>query len=267
VLDTGTAPPDTTPPTVTATQPADNATGVSTSANVTATFSEAMDPASITTSTITLRDPANNAVPASVSYDSASRTATLDPTSTLSNSTAYTATIKSGSSGVKDSAGNPLATDRTWTFTTAAPSVTAFPAATVLQTGTARGGTAASLNADDNSYFEVNSTTSGTRTTAWYGRFDSVPAGATGLTVSYVGKNSRSCTQTLAAWRWSDSTWQQFSSRAVGTTEVSLADLAPPGASSDYIGPGGELRVRVRCTTNANFFASGDLLKIAYSGP
>jgi hypothetical protein len=46
--------------------------------------------------------------------------ATLNPTSDLAAGTTYTATIKGGSSGVKDAAGNALASDKTWTFTTAA---------------------------------------------------------------------------------------------------------------------------------------------------
>ena len=44
---TGTTPPDTTPPTVTATSPANGATGVATNTAVTATFSEAMDAATV----------------------------------------------------------------------------------------------------------------------------------------------------------------------------------------------------------------------------
>ena len=45
----------------------------------------------------------------------------LDPTADLAASTTYTATVKGGAAGVKDSAGNPLAADKTWSFTTAAP--------------------------------------------------------------------------------------------------------------------------------------------------
>jgi hypothetical protein len=113
----------------------------------------------------------------------------------------------------------------------------------------------------------VTSTTSGTRTTSWYGSFTSIPAGATSLRVTYTGLNSRSCTQVLAAWRWTDSTWQQLASQAISTTDVTLADLAPPGAASGYIGPTGEVRVRARCTTTANFFTSGDLLRLVYTKP
>src|SRR5262249_19103054 len=54
----------------------------------------------------------------SVSYTDASHTATLTPSAALQASTSYTVTVKGGSSGVKDVAGNALAADVTWSFTT-----------------------------------------------------------------------------------------------------------------------------------------------------
>jgi hypothetical protein len=143
--------------------------------------------------------------------------------------------------------------------------VTRSPAATVIETGTLRGGNAASLSADDDVYYRVNSSTSGTRTSSWYGSFTGVPAGLSGLKVTYTGRNSRNCTQVIAAWRWTDSTWQQLNSGTVGNTDTTRADLVPPGAPSGYVSPTGELRVRVRCTTTASFFASGDLLRVSYT--
>jgi uncharacterized protein DUF4082/concanavalin A-like lectin/glucanase superfamily protein/Big-like domain-containing protein/galactose oxidase-like protein/Kelch motif protein len=115
---------DTTPPTVTAVTPASGATGVVTGTNVTATFSEAMDAATINTNTLELRNPSNTLVAATVTYDAATRTATLDPTPTLAASTTYTATIKGGATDprMKDVAGNALAANFTWSFTTAASS-------------------------------------------------------------------------------------------------------------------------------------------------
>jgi len=114
--------PDTTQPTVTATAPADGTTGVSSGANMTVTFSEGMDPTTISSLTVELRDAANAVVPATVSYDAASRTATLDPNATLANAATYTAVVKGGASDprVKDLAGNALASNVSWSFTTAA---------------------------------------------------------------------------------------------------------------------------------------------------
>jgi hypothetical protein len=61
-------------------------------------------------------------VPASVTYDTASNTAALQPSSSLLAGTTYRATIKGGTSEprVKDLAGNALAANLTWSFTTAA---------------------------------------------------------------------------------------------------------------------------------------------------
>ena len=119
-----------TPPTVTSTSPLNGVSGVSGTADVTATFSEALDPASITGSTFELRDAGNALVAAVVTYNAATRVATLNPTPTLSAGVTYTATIKGGATGVKDVAGNALAANLTWIFTIAAdttpPTVTAF---------------------------------------------------------------------------------------------------------------------------------------------
>jgi hypothetical protein len=118
--------PDTTPPIVTSVTPASGATGVAGATNITATFSEAMDTATINTNTFELRNPSNNLVTATVTYDPVTKTATLDPTANLSASTTYTATIKGGGTDprVKDQAGNALANNFTWSFTTAAVDAT-----------------------------------------------------------------------------------------------------------------------------------------------
>ncbi len=109
---------ETTPPTITARSPASGATGFSRTANITATFSEAMDPATINTSTFQLVGPGNVLVPAVVTYTSSNNRATLNPNATLAARTTYTATVKGGATGVKDVAGNTLAADSTWSFTT-----------------------------------------------------------------------------------------------------------------------------------------------------
>ena len=49
---------DTTPPTVVITNPAGGATGVAITSSITATFSESVQPATVSTSTFTLKDSA-----------------------------------------------------------------------------------------------------------------------------------------------------------------------------------------------------------------
>jgi hypothetical protein len=112
---------DTTAPTVSNTYPADTATGVAFNANVTATFSEVMDVATMTTTTFTVKQ-GTTVVAGVVSY--AGTTATFNPTSDLLPSTAYTATL---STGVSDLAGNAMAAAKTWGFTTGATADTTAP--------------------------------------------------------------------------------------------------------------------------------------------
>ncbi|KYC37737.1 hypothetical protein WA1_04255 [Scytonema hofmannii PCC 7110] len=116
--------PDTTPPTVTASTPVNGTTGVTTSTIITATFSESIDATTINTNTFELRNANNTLIPASVTYDTGNRTATLTPSSPLATATTYTATLKGGSTDprVKDQSGNALAQNYTWSFTTSSSS-------------------------------------------------------------------------------------------------------------------------------------------------
>ena len=113
-----------TAPTVKSSAPPPASFDSSPSTNVTATFSEAMDantltdPTTLTSTTFTLNS-AGGSVAAKVTYDAATNTATLDPDFDLGVGTSYTATIKGGSNGVKDTQGESLAQDFSWTFNTA----------------------------------------------------------------------------------------------------------------------------------------------------
>jgi hypothetical protein len=107
------------PPTISSVSPADGATEVAPQANAVATFSEAMDEGSVETSgNFTLTGPGGLVPAAAVDYDPSTNKATLDPAADLESGLTYTATIKGGTDGVKDSAGNPLASDEVWSFTT-----------------------------------------------------------------------------------------------------------------------------------------------------
>ena len=106
-----------TPPTVTFVTPANGDVGVCpTVAIISATFSKAMNPATINTTTFTLAGPGGTNVPGSVSYSAATNVATFTPTSSLALNTMYAATI---TTGVADTFGNQLAVKFTWSFTTA----------------------------------------------------------------------------------------------------------------------------------------------------
>jgi hypothetical protein len=108
-------PGDTTPPTVSTTAPLASATGVAASSVVSATFSEAMDVATIIGANFKLAT-GTTPVSGTVTYDVASMTATFAPAANFAGGTPYTATV---TTGVKDSAGNAMAADKVWTFNTA----------------------------------------------------------------------------------------------------------------------------------------------------
>lgn len=109
---------DTTPPTLSSVSPTDAATDVLVITNVVVTFSEAMNPSTVSSSTFFLSNGGGNVL-ATITLSSGNTVATLDPTADLANSTAYTVTV---TTGVEDATGNALASQFSSTFSTAAPS-------------------------------------------------------------------------------------------------------------------------------------------------
>src|SRR5215204_366521 len=144
-------------PTVVSTVPPNGTSGVDPAANITATFSEAMSTKSLgicnhctfTSSSktfyllpgnFTALSPTKNPprfcitvtssstacptpIPATVSYNADTKTATLNPSSTLVAGNTYTAVVEGTADGdyvaVKDADGTPMATDYIFHFTTA----------------------------------------------------------------------------------------------------------------------------------------------------
>jgi methionine-rich copper-binding protein CopC len=102
-------------PIVTARTPASGATGISVSSNVAVRFSEPVR--GLSGSTVQLKSPTGKVVPAVLSYNSATRTLTLDPTTALARGTRYTVVVLGGTSAIRDGVGNPLPT-LTWVFKT-----------------------------------------------------------------------------------------------------------------------------------------------------
>jgi hypothetical protein len=206
------------------------------------------------------------ATPVAGSFSWSGNTMTFRPADPLAEGTDYAAKV---STAARDAAGNALGAEKAWDFRTIV-SVTAFPAATVLQAGTLRSGGAGQLASDDNSYYNVNSTPNGTRTSSWYGSFAGVSKALRSLKLTYRGKNSATCTQTLALWRWTTSSWVTLDSRSVGSTEVQV-EGTPTESLANYVNGSagdGELRARVRCTrSSSGFYSSGDLLRLDYKRP
>lgn len=110
---------DLTAPTVSSVTPADGHINVAVSSAVNATFSEAMDPLTLTNVSFTVQG-----VTGLVSMSNANTIATFVPTAALAANTSYTATI---STAVEDLSGNSLVNNKVWTFTTAAAAVAEPP--------------------------------------------------------------------------------------------------------------------------------------------
>jgi hypothetical protein len=110
---------DTTAPTVSTISPADAATNLCLRTPVTATFSEAMDPLTINTTNFAVTD-GGAPVAGTVSYNSTTGVASFVVTNPagFAASRSFVVTIRSGTTGVKDEAGNALAADRVFGFTT-----------------------------------------------------------------------------------------------------------------------------------------------------
>ena len=105
--------PDTTAPVVIQTAPEGRALNVFVNTAVSVTFSEAMDPASITTSTVTLEDADGRKVSATVNY--MGTTAVLAPLRDLDYNTIYIVSI---AATVRDLAGNAMGASHSFSFTT-----------------------------------------------------------------------------------------------------------------------------------------------------
>lgn len=109
---------DTTAPTVTGISPLAAATQVCLSKDVLVTFSEPMDATTINSTTFTVTNNTTSAlVPGLVTYDAASNAATFAVTNPpgFDPSTTFSRVI---TTGAKDLAGNPIASNNTATFTT-----------------------------------------------------------------------------------------------------------------------------------------------------
>ncbi|MEY4748815.1 MAG: hypothetical protein RIQ60_1029 [Pseudomonadota bacterium] len=113
---------DSSAPVVLSVSPAAGATGVDVATRVTARFGESMDATSLNAASFELRGSAGGALAASVVFDAASRTATLTPAVALAPASSYSVLLHGGSVDprVKDAAGNALAADQAWSFSTAA---------------------------------------------------------------------------------------------------------------------------------------------------
>jgi hypothetical protein len=178
-------------PTVTSTIPANGATYVAINQVLTATFNEAMDCATITTSSFTLTGP-GGAVAGTVTCSGTN--ATFTPTSLLTASTVYTATITTGATNV---GGAALASNYVWSFTTS-------PNPAVVSTIPTNGATGVPVNEVLTAIFNegVNCSTVTLSTFTLAG-----PGGAVAGTVGCAGTSATSATFTPTSLLASNSSY------------------------------------------------------------
>ena len=131
---------DNAPPTVRSTYPANNATGVFLNRIISASFSEALDPATVIPATFTLMNGATP-VTGTVSYAATGATASFTPAGNLDAGTVYKATL---TTGIKDASGNAMAGNYVWSFTTGTTADVTPP--TVLSTDPADNETSVAIN-------------------------------------------------------------------------------------------------------------------------
>ena len=90
-------------------------TGVDRATNITVTFSEPIDPASVTDATFTVTPTGGNPISGTIAV--AGATATFTPAALLAYGTTYSVRL---TPGIRDLAGNPMGVQHSWSFTTAA---------------------------------------------------------------------------------------------------------------------------------------------------
>jgi hypothetical protein len=105
-------------PRVSAISPLDGTADTILDVSPSATFDEALDPASVSSDTAKLIDVDGAEVPSTVTYDAAARRVTVNPDVDLGEDVQYTVRIVGGNGGITDAAGNALAADREWSFRT-----------------------------------------------------------------------------------------------------------------------------------------------------
>ena len=127
-------------PTVTSTVPINNATDIALNTAVTATFSVGMDPSTINATTFTLKE-GSTAVSGAVTY--AGTKATFTPAANLAANLIYTATI---TTGAKNKAGDALASNYTWSFTTTTGGIADVTKPTSISTDPGTTATGVALN-------------------------------------------------------------------------------------------------------------------------
>ncbi|MFN3408680.1 MAG: DUF4082 domain-containing protein [Limisphaerales bacterium] len=217
--------PDTNPPVVVSITPTNGATNVPVTSTVSAVFNEALLAATVTTNTFVLLTPASNMVPASVTWNAGTQTATLTPSNALALGVTYTARLLGGTNGLADLATNRLASNYVWSFTTQLPDTN--PPVVLAVTPT-NGATEVPLNSVLTVAFN-EAMLSNTITTNTLRLFDA----ASNLVSAVVSYNPSNFTATLAPTALL-AVNETYTARVTGGAS-GVRDLASNALASDFV--------------------------------
>ncbi|HLA60129.1 MAG TPA: DUF4082 domain-containing protein [Puia sp.] len=119
---------DITAPGILVTSPASASTNISANSSINVFFNEQLNPSTVSGNTVFLKS-GTTTIPSSV-INNTEGGVTLTPSSPLNPNTVYSMTVKggTGTNKITDVAGNALAKDTVWNFTTAPSLTTAIPA-------------------------------------------------------------------------------------------------------------------------------------------
>jgi hypothetical protein len=142
-----------------------------------------------------------------------------------------------------------------------------FPTGVLPDAGTILSGDETSLAADDDQFLVVRSAKPNFGFASAIVLFGGIPNDSNSIRFTYRGRSSVPCTLefALAEGGTNGAPYVPFDSLPIGTSEVEVETLSPPGPPSQWISnpPGflGTIRLRVRCTTGGSsaFDLSSDL--------
>ncbi len=223
---------DVTPPAVTLTAPANNAS-VTGTISVTATAGDNVGVVGVKFSVDgTAIGAEDAAAPYSISW----------------NTTGIANGVHVVTAAARDAAGNVAVSSAT---VTVANPITYHPSSYSVTTGTYQSGSASSVAADDNSYLVVKSTTSGTSrqtVTAF-----TVTSAVSGSRVDYsvrLKSNTSSTSVVVYAMNYTTGAWTQLTTGTVGSSETTLTARLTSGIAS-YVNASGQMSVRVQTTSGS----------------
>jgi chitodextrinase len=143
----------------------------------------------------------------------------------------------------------------------------ASPSSVTLYSGSVYSGTVADLASSNGVFLKISSTATSAPVADWYGWVSSVPTTAKNLSVTYVGKSTATCNQTVRIYNWEYGRWDALDTRSVGTELVTVT-ATPSGPPIDYnssLTGSGAVAVRVTCSgPAAQFRTVADLMRITY---